>query len=123
VLAVVIVVVFLAGVAVGIFALSVAVTPKIVVTGYEAGNTTESSTCGGLPQWSFDGYFHCSVTLSCTETGPGNFLLLNVSAPGSSNLEVNSPLPINIPCDSSATFDVAGQLGYSGSVTIFLDVF
>jgi hypothetical protein len=121
--AIVLVVVFVAGIAVGAFALSVWVTPRVVVVGLEAANTTESSTCWGGPQWSFDGYFHCSVTLACSEAGPGNFLLLNLSAPGASNLAVTPQLPISIHCDASATLDVAGQLGYSGSVTIFLDVF
>lgn len=117
-----VVVVFVAGIAVGVLTLSVSVTTRVVIIGLEGDNTTESDSCGGAPQWSFDGYFHCSVTLECDESGPGNFLLQNVSAPGSSNLAVTPPTPINIPCDSSATFVVAGQLGYSGQVTIFLDV-
>jgi hypothetical protein len=117
-------VVFLAGITVGTLGLSVWVTPTIAVTGYNAANTTESSTCDGWPQLSFDGYFHCSVTLACRQSGPGNFLLEAVSAdPNASNLVVSASLPLNVPCYGSTSFDLAGQLGYSGSVTISLDTF
>jgi hypothetical protein len=57
----VVMVVFLAGVAVGVFTGSVLVTPWVVVTRAEGSKTSEVSTGGGA-EWSFDGFFPCSVT-------------------------------------------------------------
>jgi hypothetical protein len=102
----VVIVVFLAGVAVGVCTMSFQVTPGIVVILAGGSTTTEASPCGGA-QWSFDGFFPCSVTLASPERGPGSFMPLRVSAPGSTNSVVNPAPPIILPCEGSASFVVA----------------
>jgi len=56
------------------------------------------------------------------QSGPGNFIILNASAPAASNFVVPPALPQNLPCNSEVNLQVAGQLGYTGSVTIYLNV-
>jgi hypothetical protein len=126
VFAVALVAIFIAGLAIGVFVLSawvtpgeISVTPRVVVVGPNASNVSESSTCDG-PQYSYDGYFHCSATIACSERGPGNFILNNVSAPAASNLAVVPVPPVNVPCDTPVTLQVAAQLGYSGTVAVYL---
>lgn len=128
ILAGVVIVVFVAGVGVGVLLSTsglpvIRVSPVIAIIGDEAQNTSTSSSCVGASQSSFDGYFDCAVTVACSQSGPGNFIVQNASAPAASNLVVTPTLPRNLPCSSSDSFRIAGELGYSGSVTIYLDIF
>ena len=128
ILAGVVILVFAAGVGVGIL-ISASVSPVIRVTpvldfiGHDAQNTSTSSSCVGGSESSFDGYFECTLTVACSQSGPGNFIIQNASAPAASNLVVTPTLPRNLPCASSDSFQVAGELGYTGSVTIYVDIF
>lgn len=120
--AVVLVVVFLAGVSVGTFALSVWVTPNVELTGYGTGLASETSNCNGWwPQVSFDGYFHCSISVGCTPNTVGNIFVGPASVPSASNVIVSPSGSVNVNCGQPVTFQVSGQLGYSGSVTIYVN--
>jgi hypothetical protein len=121
-LAIAFVIVFVAGMMIGALALSVWVSPSLEVFGYSASDVSISSTCNGWPQLSFDGYFHCTVTATCAGEASGDYSLFNASSPQVSNLVVSPALPQLILCGDSATVNVAGQLGYSGSLTIYLQV-
>jgi hypothetical protein len=118
----ILVVVFLSGVSVGMFALSTWVTPNVILIGPAAGIVTLSAPCNGWPQFSFDGYFQCSVTLTCDQAhgGPG-YGIDNASAPGASNLMVTPGLPIGPSCSAPQDLLITGELGYSGSVEVYLD--
>jgi hypothetical protein len=127
VLVVVAVVVFVAGVGVGVLLEesslpTIRVTPSIAFIGLESQNVSSSSSCDGGSQSSFNGYFECSVTAGCAESGPGNFVIQNASAPAASNLAVTPTLPQLLWCNSAGNYRIAGQLGYTGSVTIYLEV-
>ena len=127
VLAGVLVVVFLAGIGVGVLLEETAlpfvqVTTNVSLIGSSAGSVWSSSSCSGGSQQSFNGYFSCSVYVVCRQTGPGNYIINNASAPGASDFVVTPALPQNLACNSSDTLQVSGQLGYSGSVTVYLDV-
>jgi hypothetical protein len=127
VLAVIIVVVFVAGVGVGVLVEqtslpTIHVTPSVAIIGLESRNVSSSSSCDGGSQTSFNGYFVCTVTLACVESGPGNFEVQNASAPAATNLAVTPTLPQLLFCNSPGDYRIAGQLGYTGSVTIYLAV-
>ena len=112
--------VFFAGVAVGFLGLSVWVVPNIATTGSSGWEAQVSSGCNGWwPQISFNGYFHCEITVGCPSNLSGSYTL-SVTAPGASNLAL-SPSSVGVQCGSPTTFTVSGQLGYSGSVTIYLN--
>jgi len=119
--------VFLAGIGVGALVEEtqlpiIQVTPNLVLLGLWDGNVTFSSSCNGGSQSSFNGYFECTVTLACIQTGPGNFAVQNASAPAASNLAVTPTLPHLLWCNSAGDYRIAGQLGYTGSVTVYLTV-
>jgi hypothetical protein len=123
----VVVVVFFAGLGVGVLLEqaslpTIRVTPSVEFIGYDSQNVSFSSSCTGGSQSSFNGYFECGVTVACAESGTGNLIVQNASAPAASNLVVTPNLPRNLPCDSQDDFQVAGQLGYTGSVTIYFEV-
>ena len=117
----ILIVVFLAGIGTGTLALSVRVTPNVVAVGATAVVSLQSP-CDGWPQWSFDGYFSCAVTVSCAVAYESGYAVSNASAPGTSNFVVTPSLPVSIDCAAPSTIHVAGQLGYSGSVTIYLEI-
>jgi len=123
----VIVVVFLAGLGMGAFLEEVSlplvkVSPSLVIVGPDAQNVS-SSPCADGSETSFDGYFECPATLWCDPWGDGGgFSIQNASAPGAANLVLTPPLPRYVACDSSQNLQISGQLGYSGSVTIYLGV-
>jgi hypothetical protein len=123
----IVVVVFVAGIGVGLLIEGssipkIQVSPTIVFIGAEAGNSSTSTSCNGGGQTSFNGYFECTVSVACIQSGPVNFIIQNASAPAASNFVVTPSLPRNLPCDSQVNLQVAGQLGYTGSVTVYLDV-
>jgi len=122
-----VVIVFLAGIGIGLLIEeseipTIQVSPSIVAIGNEAGNSSTSTSCDGGGQTSLNGYFDCAVWVSCIQNGPGHFIIQNASAPAASNFVVTPALPQNLPCDSHVNLQVAGQLGYTGSVTVYLDV-
>lgn len=121
VLGAIMVAVFLSGVSVGLFALSTWVTPNVTLTGPAAGIVVLSAPCNGWPQFSFDGYFQCTVTLTCTDThgGPG-YGIDSASAPGASNLIVTPDLPIGPSCNAPQDLHITGELGYSGPIEVYL---
>ena len=115
-------VVFLAGMAVGFLGLSVWVTPVLSLSGnpHSVANTAMEAACNGWPQWSFDGYFRCSVQFSCVRDT--NEDVFQVTAPGVTNLLL-SALPL-FDCNgrTAATMQISGQLGYSGTVAISVEM-
>jgi hypothetical protein len=126
-LAGVVVVVFLAGIGVGLLIgvssiPTIQVTPSVVFIGDQAGNSSTSTSCNGGSQTSFNGYFECAVSVACSQSGPGNMIIENASAPGASDFVVTPTLPQNLPCDSQDNLRAAGQLGYRGSVTIYINL-
>ena len=122
VLAVLLVVVLLAGVSVGTFALSVWVTTNVELTGNTALSASETSNCNGwLPQVSFDGYLHCSIFVGCTANTFGNIFVGPATASSASDVIVSPSGSVNVKRGQQVTFQVSGQLGYSGFVTIYLN--
>lgn len=99
------------------------VTPIVVSAGGAGTNLAVFAPCNDTPQASFTGAFHCTVTVSCADHGPGNSYVEVINSTQAMILKVSPVPPVYISCLSSfnQTFDIAGLLGYSGSVTV--DVF
>jgi len=117
----IVIIVFLAGVGTGTLALSVWVTPNVFAVGSTSAASL-NSPCNGWPQWSFDGYFSCTVTVSCTADIESGYYVSNASAPGTSNFVVTPSLPVPMNCPAPLTIHLAGQLGYSGAVKIYIGI-
>jgi hypothetical protein len=115
----IVLVAFLVGVSVGVLALSSWVTPNVTLTGPFAGRLALDSPCNGWPQISSDGYFHCSMSIRCTQ-GDSSLGLTSASAPLASNLIVSPTLPLIIPCGPAQSLRVSGVLGYTAAVEIDL---
>jgi hypothetical protein len=96
----------------------IAVSPSVVSLGPDAQNFTVKTNCDGASQSSSNGWWECSVAMKNTGTIDG--ALLNVSAPQTVNLVVWPPLPAVMRAGAEAAVNVTGQLGYSGSVTVYL---
>jgi len=101
------------------------VTPSVRLIGYPADvqNTSQSSNCNGWwPQVSFDGYFQCAVTITATGGGVFGVTVFNVSAPRASNVVAWPIPPVSVAGGASTTIEVSGQLGYSGSLVVYLQM-
>jgi len=124
----VVIVVFLAGLGAGVLLEQstlpfVQVTPVVDLIGPASNNLSLSSSCAGVTESSFNGYFHCSVGLWCRSVGGGAYTIANASAPGAASLIVTPPLPHALVCPATENLELAGLLGYSGTVWIYLDAF
>ncbi len=116
----VIVVVFLAGISVGVLALSVWVTPTVKLVGVAADQYELTAPCNGWPQISFDGFFQCTVTLACNPSVTGTASIPAVTSPSVANLIVSPSTPRTFSCGTTVTLHISGQLGYSGTAEVDL---
>lgn len=78
------------------------------------------SNCDGTSQSSPNGWWECEITVE--NTGGSHGTVLNASAPLAVNVVV-SGLPLNIGSGGFGTFQVTGQLGYTGSVAVYFGLY
>lgn len=101
----------------------IAVTPvPAVETRQSPANYSLTTDCNGASQWSWDGFWECSFDLKNTGSLADSLGLLNVSAPLAVNLVVSPKIGFSVYPGTTTGFVVTGQLGYTGKVTVYLDL-
>ncbi len=100
------------------------VTPNVTVPCCPGNSVRVIAPCNGWPQVSSEGIFHCSANIACSPSGPGDDIIQNVSSPQAVILKVSPSLPVGLSCaaGSSKTVTITGQMGYSGTATVDIDI-
>lgn len=83
-------------------------------------NFSISSNCDGASQASANGWWECDIDLENLGESYGG--VVNASAPSAVNVVV-SHLPFMVVPGGSDYFEVTGQLGYTGSVAVYFELY